>query len=309
MIYAAWTVISLTAGGAPEMGSDALSLFDDPELARGFSLSALRSSALPIEVGTVLAADTDAPPRWRLAQWGSRFSLDSAKMRVLDDGTRALENEGKRAVILPGGLAGQGVELAVNGIAEYGGRLREKGEPWPHLLVEQKMEPRLLHEMDTLRFSVEFRVEHCAPAAGLPLNPGLHTAHVTAFWTIHNVNPDSPDHNDMIWFGLPLFDARYPVTPGHQAVDAGQEDATRKFICTIEGKRFYDKPVQIGAWSNLACDMLPLLREALEASQAKGFLTNTRFEDLAATSFNLGWEVPGPYDCAITVRKLSLQVD
>ena len=145
------------------------------------------------------------------------------------------------------------------------------------------------------------------PAVDEPLDPGLHTAHVTAFWTIHNRNPGSPDYRDMIWFGIPLYDARHPIPPGHQALDVGKDDATGKFICTLEGSRFHREPTGNGAWHTIDHDLLPLIQEALAASQAHGHLMQTRFEDLAATSFNCGWEVPGPYHCAIRLRNLRLE--
>lgn len=217
-----------------------------------------------------------------------------------------MENEGKRVKILPGGLDGEGVWLEVRGGAEYGGRMRAYGESWPHLLIEQQLEPRPFHEFSSLAFRVSFCVEKCEAATEQPLDNGLHTAHINAFWTVHNMNPDSADYRNMIWFGLPLYDVRYPIPPGHQALDKGQADATDKFIYTVEGKRFFEKPVLPGQWYVLSCDMLPLLREALEAAQLRGFMTRTRFEDIAATSFNLGWEAPGPYDCAITLRSLKL---
>ena len=92
-------------------------------------------------------------------------------------------------------------------------------------------------------------------------------------------------------------------------VDGGKADATGKFICTIEGKRFFDGDTGDGAWHTIDCDLLPLMREALTASQTKGFLEATAFEDLVLTSFNLGWEVPGTYDCAITLKGLSLTAE
>ena len=306
------SLLLLTAASiAPLNGSDTnpgkvFPLFSDLPLVHGFRLSAVRSSHSPVEVGNIMAVDDSKTPQWRLAQWGTRFSLESHDMRMLDDGTRVLENDGKRVKVYSGGLEGNGILLEVRGIREYDGRLRQPGEAWPHLLLEQHLTPQPLKALRSLNFSVTFCVEHCKAIPDKPLDPGLHTAHITAFWTIHNINPDSDDHNDMIWFGLPLFDARHSVPPGHQAVDRGQEDATGKFICTIAGDRLYDAPIVIGEWQTLACDMLPLLREALAAAQAQDFLSNTRFEDLAATSFNLGWEVPGPYDCAITVRDLTL---
>ncbi len=304
--YVALALISFAASSAPEVSEDGVSFFDDLALTHGFRLSALRSSLSPVEVGSILVSDASETPRWRLAQWGSRFSLESVCVTLSDDGTRLVENEGKRVKVLPGGLGGKGVLLEVFGGREYNGALRQQGEAWPHLLIEQKLTPQQLHKLMALNFSVEFRVEKCDVATDKPLDPGLHTAHITAFWTIHNTNPDSQDHNDMIWFGLPLYDARYPIPRGHQALDAGQEDATGKFICTIEGDRFYDTPVAVGEWHTLSCDLLPLLREALESAHNRGFLTHTRLEDLIATSFNLGWEVPGPYDCAIFIRALQL---
>lgn len=284
-----------------------VSLLDDLAFRHGFRLSAVRSSIHPVEIGTVLQVAPEHPPKWRLAQWGTRYSLEDATEQRRDDGTLVLANAGKTVKIYPGGLAGEGIWLAVHGGAEYDGRLRQQGEAWPHLLIEQSLDCTPVRGMTALEFHVEFNVKTCAPATDSALNPGLHTAHITAFWTIHNKNPDSPDYNNMIWFGLPLFDARHPIPPGHQAVDSGQDDATGKFICTIEGARFFDEPIVTGRWRRLACDMLPLVREALETSQKHGFLTDSVFADLAITSFNLGWEVPGPYDCAILLRGLKLE--
>ncbi len=302
LIFILATTVSLTASetAAP------ISFFQDLALVHGFRLSALRSSMTPNEIGPILVADAAETPQWRLAQWGSRFSLESAEAQAHDDGTRVLENDGKRVKILPGGLSGEGVLLEVHGGRQYNGGLRQYGEAWPHLLIEQRLQKCAMQGLASLEFSVTYRVEKAAIATEKPVDESLHTAHISAFWTIHNTNPDSEDHGDMIWFGLPLFDARYPIPPGHQALDLGQDDASGKFICTIEGKRFFDAPVAVGEWHTLSSDLLPLLAEALEASQRQGFLTHTRLEDLTATSFNLGWEVPGPYDCAITIRDLRL---
>lgn len=285
----------------------AYSFFDDLQVTHGFRLSAVRSSLSPVEVDTILVVDDTQTPLWRLAQWGTRFSLESVEAQTLENGTRILENKGKAVKILPGGLAGEGVYLQVNGGAEYGDHIREYGEAWPHLLIEQKLDKHAFHEFSSVPFRIEFFVNHCVAMTDKPLNNSLHTAHINAFMTVHNVNQDSRDFKDMIWFGIPLYDVRYPNPLGHQAVDGGQEDATGKFICTIPGTRFFNEPIEISKWYTLTCDLVPLIKEALQASQAKGFLKDTRYEDLKATSFNLGWEVTGPYNCAITLRNLSLR--
>jgi len=294
------TIIAVSASGAPP-----IPLFEDLALKGGFRLSAVRSSQKKIEVGTVLAADPAIPAAWRLAQWGTKFSLEGIDEKCNDTGTRILGNAAKEIVVYPGGLSGSGIRLAVQGGVEYGDALRKRGEPWPHLLIEQRLPAIGLNRYKAMPFHVNFRVEICKPATVEPMDPALHTAHITAFWTVHNRNPESADFKDMIWFGLPLFDARHPIPPGHQAVDTGKNDATGKFICTLPGNRFYREPVAVGAWNALACDLVPLLTEALEIARSKGFLTQTAFSDLALTSFNLGWEVPGSYTCAIRLQSLS----
>ncbi len=284
-----------------------VSLFEDLALNGGFRLSAVRSSQTPNEVGTVLAVDPAVPAQWRLAQWGTKLSLETATEKRDDFGIRVLSNAAKEIRVYPGGLSGQGVRLAVQGTVEYGDVLRKRGEAWPHFLIEQRLPAIRLSSYKEMPFHVQFRVAFCEPATPSPMDPGLHTAHINAFWTVHNQNPKSKDFKDMIWFGLPLFDARYPVPPGHQAVDSGTADASGKFIFTVPGDRFYRKPVEIGVWNTLACDLIPLIAEALEASRTKSFLSKTVLSDLALTSFNLGWEVPGSYNCAIELRLLSFE--
>jgi len=280
-------------------------VFRDLEFAGGFNVSATTAIAKPIELGVILQNDTNARNEWRLAQWGTQFNVKDATLKTLPDGTRIIRNAGKSIKIYAGGLTGEGIILGVNGGAEFGGVARKDRQPWPHLLLEQQIPKDFrLSEIASLGFKVDFRVEGCKSAIDAPLDPALHTAHITAYWTLHNRNASSPDNGQMIWFGVPLFDARHEIPPGHQAVDTAVENG--KFICTIDGSRFYDSPTGDGRWKRVDCDLIPLIKEALAASQAQSFLTNTRFEDLYATSFNLGWEVPGPYNCEITLKNLSL---
>jgi hypothetical protein len=280
-------------------------VFRDREFAGGFNLSATNSTAKPLELGVILQNSTGVRSEWRLAQWGTQYNLKDATPKTLPDGTRVIRNAGKSVKIFAGGLTGEGIILSVNGGAEFGGGLRKDKQPWPHLLLEQQTPKDFrLSQVASLAFKLDFRVEGCKSAVEVALDPALHTAHITAYWTLHNRNAASPDNGQMIWFGVPLFDARHEIPPGHQAVDTAVENG--KFICTIEGKRFYDRPTGDGRWQKIDCDLIPLMKEALAASQAQSFLTHTKFDDLQVTSFNLGWEVPGPYDCEITLKNLSL---
>ncbi len=299
LLLASVPVAANSAGRTP--------LFADTEFQGGFNLSAVDSSHKPVEIARILAPNPETPPRWRLCQWGTRFSLESAPELTEPDGARTRENSGKAVRVFPEGMKGGGLWFEVKGGEEYGGRLRQYGESWPHLLLEQRLPDIPADKFSAMPFKVEFLVAKCDATVTEGLDPGLHTAHVNAFFTVHNGNAESPDYNDMIWFGLPLYDARYDIPIGHQALDVGQANATNKFICSMDGAKFFKQPVVVGKWHTLDCDLVPLLREALAASQARGFLADTRFEDLILTTFNLGWEVPGPYDCAVHLRHLTLE--
>lgn len=283
-------------------------LFRDPTFTRGFTLSAASHPTPKIEIGVLETNPLpDAVlPEWRLAQWGTRTVLESGFCTRTLSGALFTENPAKRIEIehlLDGPTR---FLLEVRGAHEYEGRLRASGEAWPHLLVEQSFpEPIRLEKLAQLQFALGMRVAACkALVPAEKLDPGLHTAQVSAYWTVHDL---TPGRGDMIWFGIPIFDARYEVPPAHYAIDGGKADASGKFICVLDGKRFWQGPTGDGTWRDLDTDLLPLLREALEIAQRDGHLKEARFEDLAITSFNLGWEVPGPYDCAIEFRGLSMK--
>lgn len=283
-------------------------VFRDLALSGGVMLSNVRTDLRPLETGTVLSGGAAFSPEWRLAQWGTQFDLTGAPSRAVPGGTRIVQNSGKKVTLLPGGLGGEGVTLEVFGSAEFSAGLRKEGEAWPHLLLEQRIPKDFrLARLASLGFRLSFRLERCVPATLSGLDPSLHTAQATAYWTIHNRNRESADFDDMIWFGVPLFDVRHDIPEGHQAMDAGAPNASGKFICTLAGDRFYEGPTGDGQWHELSCDLIPLVQEALASAQEQGHLKATRFDDLDATSFNIGWEVPGPYDCAITLKGLALE--
>jgi len=301
---------ALLFASAAAAGAD--SLIADPRFDHGFRLTG--ASHKQIELDAPLSppgVDDASPPPWRIAQWGSRDLLLPGNFEVDGDGAWRAENAVKAVTIRRGGEGGEvTLGLAVDAATEYGGELRQHGQPWPHLLIDQRFaEPIRIADHAAMPFALSFRVPRCETAewADGRLDPTLHTAHVTAFFTVHIQRNGAIQPGEMIWFGIPLFDARHPIPPGHQAIDAGAPDASGKFICTLEGARFWDSPTGDGEWHALSVDLKPLLAEALEISQEHGHLEGAAPEDLVLTSFNLGWEVPGPYDAVIEIRGLSFK--
>jgi len=283
--------------------------FEDAGFARGFNVTAARHPAPKIELGALrFPGGPDEAPAWRLAQWGTRHLLAPGFFQAAGEGRWVAETPGKRVVVDRAGETGPSILLGVNGGAEYGDHYREKGEFWPHLLIEQRFDPPLRPaKPGGLGLELEFRVVQCAPAPGMEagLKRGLHTAQVSAYFTVHNLTEDSPDRGDMIWFGIPLFDARHAIPPGHYALDTAPGGGG-KFICNLDGKRFWEGNTGDGQWRQLEADLSELLGDALAIAREHGYLERSTLEDLALTSFNLGWEVPGPYNAAIEFRGLLL---
>jgi hypothetical protein len=311
--------------------STARELFDDVGFERGFRLSAASSLTANREIGVlrpapaVENADSQGgqegskairtpggpetrPPAWRLDQWATQFLLKPGMCQPVRDGWIA-ENTGKRVVLRRDENGLLRLLLEARGIPEYAGRLRKEGEAWPHLLIEQQFSAPIRFQVwRRITFTIETRIASCTadPALSAKLNPGLHTAQVSAFWTVVNDTKGNPDCGDMIWFGIPLFDARYDVPPQYCAIDSGKDDATGKFICLLDGKRFWEGRTGDGSWRKLDADLTSLIGEALATAKEYGHLKNTRLEDLALTTFNLGWEITGPYDAAMEIRGLSM---
>lgn len=294
-------------GTAPESVREC---FHDPLFQEGFRVTTAQSADQPNERGNILphAPTVSVHPPWRLAQWGSRHLLQPGIVPNRADGAWVLKTPGKHVMVQRDDAGAPTLSLHVDGGAEYGGHLRERGEAWPHLLIEQKLgEDGIRIHNTPLRFRAAFRVTRCERAAGVArtaVDPGRHTAQVSAYWTAHALRDGQPTR-DMFWFGIPFFDARHAIPPGHFAVDFAPGTGG-KFISNIPGKNFYETPTGNGEWHMLDVDLLPHLEAGLKRAHEAGHFPDVTVSDLQLTSFNLGWELPGPYNATIEIRGLSL---
>jgi len=288
---------------------DATPLLEDVRFERGFAISAENTQARPIELGDAQPEKADGPPVWRLAQWGTRLPLEPGPGVAPRNFLWRLKNEAKTVVVEQQAKAAI-LTLHLDGIFEADGKLRAKGEPWPHLLVEQKLDVSIGELAGKpLRFRGQFKIMNCTLAdwAEGKIDSKLHTAQVSAYWMVKAKTPDGTPQ--VFWFGIPFFDARHRIPPGHYAMDFAQSGPAAKFIANLEGERFWERTTGNGLWHELDVDLAPHLRYALERAQDHGHMEGVELEDLRLTSFNLGWEITGPYDAMLQVRDLALTAD
>ena len=283
----------------PICNSDEGFLLSDPDSSKG------RSVAAVLHLG-----DANNVPAWRLCQWATKYSLATMPCTRGTADDLWYENEGKKVLVGGRDSPNRDLILEVRGGAEYGDRVRRSGESWPHLLVEQDaVVLRPLDELDEIRFTLALRLLYCTNR--MPpdqCDPGLHAAQFQMFFIVKNISPDSQDRGNYYWFGVPFFDSRHDVPPAYMAKDAGKDDATGKFIYTVEGKMVGVTPLRTGQWLTLDVDLLPFVRSGLQEAVKRGYLKDADPHHYAVANMNLGWEIPGTFDAAIQIKDLSISV-
>ncbi|MEK7677656.1 MAG: carbon-nitrogen hydrolase family protein [Verrucomicrobiota bacterium] len=275
----------------------------DPQFARGFDVHD-PAPGKHVPRGAIQPRSGAGEPEWVLAQWSCRSSLHQAAAESLPDGSVCFADAGKAVTFGPVSGAGHSLTFALNGIGEYGGRLRQPDEPWIHLLAEQPIasHPPFL-ELAELRFRMRCRLLRAESGLAQDQIKPWHAAQFLAYLTVQDQNRHSPHYGDFFWFGVPIYDNRYRVPTNHAALDAG----TRKFIYNPPGSAYTSQSVHDGQWVTIDRDLLPLMREGLAAARERGFLVESKDADLKLGSFNIGWEVPGLLDVAMQFEGLSLQ--
>lgn len=300
-IFLAGTVFISAFSICPRLfGSE--ELFKDTSFSAGFRLSALDSRARPVEVGNVFAVE-GKQPCWRLAQWGSNYSLEGAEERF-EGNSRIIGNKGKLVELRKDG-GDTVLRLDIRAGNDYGGKLRKPGEPWPHLLVEQYFDARPeICKLKNFVVSYEVRISEVRSAFNGKLDNSLHAAQLVMFFTLQDRN-----NGDYIWFGLPIYDSRSDFPSEHKAVDAGKSDATSKYIYAVDGKRLWRSKIRFGRWEKFNMDVLPLMKEALEDAFKKGWLKNSDLKDIVISTMNTGWEMPGPFNAIAEYKNLSAKYE
>ncbi|MFQ7701681.1 MAG: hypothetical protein ACLRL0_10530 [Christensenellaceae bacterium] len=253
-------------------------------------------------IGEIDYGETGLEPIWRIGQWGCKKNLVDAVytqedgMDVFRDGSKELKvNRSTGAFTLNCNAEADGV---------YADGPRKENEPWIHFILEvpQFSQYTMLKDIDYLTFYLEFQLTKGVNQCGAGYNPGLHSSMFLWYVTINDITKPS----DYFWFGLPIYDNRSDYSPEFAAQDGGKEDSTGAFIFNPAGNTFLDMPVKPGNHNILSRDMLPVIRHAFELAQSRGFLKNTKYENLGITSMYIGWELPGTFDVGMDVNNMKL---
>lgn len=305
-----FSVAAPVLSAAPQPGAPGTrELIRDPHFERGCRLYEPKTGR-HVEYGTIAGVAKDAQPVWGLAQWSSREKLLPAPPQMLPSGALCYSNAAKAVTFGAPGTADADLALAVNGGFEYAGRPRRKGEPWPHLLVEQRVEnPPSLAALSRAQFHIAARLKNSRRRDMPGYSPQVHAATIQIFFTLQNQNKKSAGYGKYLWFGVPFYDDRHRFSKSHQAQDGGKADATGMFIYTVAGSEFTTRSFHDREWVTIDKDLLPYMRAGLQTAWQRGFLTDSQsLADYRISGMNLGWEVTGILDVEMQLRDLSLKV-
>ena len=297
------------AAGAATAGS--VDLIADVAFQHGF---AVKSPEGKVE-GVIRWGQGQRDPVWQIAQWHGKTSLYQPDRISLNATGFRFKDEYKELAVHPGSKQGD-VVMGVNAFAEYGGRYRRRGDLWPHLYISQRISsPRghlgksspPLSRIRRVDLSLAIKMLRHDRRAGEGLNPRMHAAQFLLFFTVQNLNRQSPGFGDYFWFGINMYDDREEVTKLHVMADKGQgkKKGTGKLIYNIGVEPFHCGPTGSGQWVTIRGDLYPHMVEGLKTAWQRGFLVESRsLDDYYVGGFVLGFEVTGLNDIAFALRGL-----
>ena len=231
-------------------------LIADPRFDRGLKVWQPAPGAHTL-AGTIKPPGAAGEPAWGIAQWYSHFNLASAKREALPSGSSRFFDGAKAVTFGLSGSPEADAIFALDGHREYGEQAPEKGDAWPHLLVEQTLTSHpILPAMHAVPFHIEYRLLKSQAFHTAGWDAQRHTAQFQLFITIQNLNPDSPGFHDYLWFGVPMYDARWDLPRRHTAPDKSspKKQGTGKFIFSPGGEPYATKPAKDGDWVTIHRD-------------------------------------------------------
>jgi hypothetical protein len=292
-------------GGAASVGSGR-EVIRDPHFQRGFTALDPKPGKR-VSYGVLPGHVRGEKPVWDLAQWSSKHPLQLEPPQPLASRALRYSNSAKAVTLGQPDTDDADLSLRVNASVEYGRRARRDGEPWVHLLLQQDIEnPPALADLSAAQLHVEARLKSSKRIDAADYSPSRHAAQFQIFFSVQNLNRQSPGYGQYLWFGIPIYDDRDRFPKAHKAQDAG---GTSMFIFTSAGDVFTKQSAHDRQWLVIDKDLLPLMREGLETAWQRGFLKDSRLlADYRIAGMNLGWELPGIFDVELQVRNISLKV-
>ena len=295
-------------------------LYGDLKFENGFKVRNMGGAEKdsPI-VGYLNYGDSSLIPEWNIAQWDTKYDFrdleNDTMFMEMDDGVYVYDSIDK--VLTVDTNTGE-IGLQLNASEVYDAP-RVDFQAWPHLLLERSKtrneEAPYANQLKNvnhlrLQFSQKLTMfeDHMGDTA-----TGLHAGSFYTYLLLKGINDKG--QNELLWFGLPLFDNRYAYLEETSLVDGGKADASGNYIYLIPSRAFTNtdflKNGEIYAsddneWMTIDIDVLPYIKRALTVAQEAGYMQGVTMDTVYVDGMNIGWEMPGTYDGEMKIKDISL---
>lgn len=247
---------------------------------------------------------------WQMAQWWTPYDVKDAEFEsikskfIYKTPSRIIENE----------PSNQGyMRMDLYGSKEYKGKTRQsQAEPWAHLLIEQDFESSVsIESLDALEVSLTFSIEEVVDKNGDCYDPSLHAAQFLWYLVIADKsNPEQQSYGsyeNFFWFGIPIFDSRFPTIKSSMHVDQGGIGTTGRLIYSMNNESYIGEKIEMNKVYSFTIDILPDVIKAKNYALEKGYLVNHENPDYQIGYMNFGWELPGAFDVKSWIKNISIK--
>lgn len=252
--------------------------------------------------------DRKQTPCWIVSQHGDIYSLNDKYNKIVgekplyENGTYTFFDESKKMAVNP---SKGSLYLELNTSQEYT-RPRRNQEEWCHILLNQGFNEAVsIKDCDTIDFTIDLLMKKFEDHMDGKAERDLHATQFLMYLIVKS--EASADAGSFFWFGIPFFDNRYPSgLPESGLIDAGGAGATGKFIYGMNSVEYLPGGLKLNEKRSVSIELKQAIGRGLLKAQSMNFFTHSSLNDLTFQSMNIGFEIPGTYDCGIEISNFAL---
>jgi len=258
-------------------------------------------------------------PRWEISQWMSQSVIDSDSkkgkhIKVSKDLSFTLSDPNKFKTIAYN-RKDKSLLLECNCSKEYSGDTQEFNEFynnywWVHLLLQQSLpKPIFLSKHKKVIFNAEYTILK-ADLKGNGVEHSIAPCGQSEWYVcIQNMNKNSKEFNKYQWFGFELYDTRHEHEITQEYKDGEYGSGVRTTRPSSKEYLKGDVKPAVNEKTELFYDgIIKYIKEDFKANHGEGkyWGEETKFEDLAIASMNIGFEIHDHHDMSMVVRHLGI---